>query len=173
MSSLLSVVRRRPIITFFVLSYAISWAFLPIEAVGFLPSGPLFAALIVIPITQGWAGLKGLGSRMIRWRVRWYWYAVALGVPLAVHLLCVGLNVASGAGVPSLTFASRTAFLMLFAIRLVNPMDGPMGEEPAWRGYAVPHLQARWSPLQAAVVLRLVVALWHLPLVVVECGSYS
>src|ERR687885_1563131 len=98
MSGLLSVVRRHPIITFFVLAYAISWGFLPIEAVGFLPSGPLFAALIVIPLTQGRAGLRNLGSRMIRWRVRWYWYAVAFGLPLAVHLATVGLKVAAGAG---------------------------------------------------------------------------
>src|SRR3712207_3350662 len=114
MSGLLSVVRRHPIITFFVLSYAISWAFLPIESVGFLPSGPLFAALIVIPITQGWAGLKMLGLRIIRWRVRWYWYAAAIGVPLAVHLAVVGLNVAAGAGVPSLSLTSMSTFLMVF-----------------------------------------------------------
>src|SRR5215211_9454615 len=78
MSRLSSVVKRRPLITFFVLTYAISWAFLPIEAVRFLPSGPLIAALIVIPLTQGWVGLRVLGLRMIRWRVRWYWYVVAL-----------------------------------------------------------------------------------------------
>ena len=58
-SSVLSVVRRHPIITFFVLSYAISWGFLPVESVRFLPSGPLFAALIVIPITQGLGGTQG------------------------------------------------------------------------------------------------------------------
>jgi uncharacterized protein len=62
MSRLSSVVKRHPIVTFFVLAYAISWAFLPIEAVRFLPSEPLFAVLIVIPITQGWAGLRELGS---------------------------------------------------------------------------------------------------------------
>ena len=90
MSRVSSVVKRHPIVTFFILAYAISWAFLPIGAVRFLPSGPLFAALIVIPITQGWAGLRELGSRMIRWRVRWYWYVVAVGLPLAVTLLTVG-----------------------------------------------------------------------------------
>jgi uncharacterized protein len=74
----MSLVKRHPIITFFVLTYAISWGFLPIEAVGFMPGGPLLAALIVIPITQGWAGLRELGSRMIRWRVRWYWYVVSI-----------------------------------------------------------------------------------------------
>src|ERR687893_2024937 len=123
MSSVSSVVRRHPIITFFVLSYAISWAFLPIESVRFLPSGPPLAALIVIPITQGWAGLKELGLRIIRWRVTGYWYAAAIGVPLAVHLAIVGLNVAAGAGVPSLSFTSLTTFLMVFAVRMINPAD--------------------------------------------------
>jgi hypothetical protein len=171
MSRLSSVVKRHPLITFFVLAYAISWAFLPIEAVRFLPSGPLFAALIVIPITQGWAGLRELGSRMIRWRVRWYWYAVAFGLPLAVHLVTVVLNVAAGAGVPSLTFTSLTTFLMLFAIRLVNPADGPLGEHPGWNGAALPGLQADRSPLISAAILAPLVAGWHLPIFFMEQGG--
>jgi hypothetical protein len=171
MSDLLSVVKRHPIITFFVLAYAISWAFLPIEAVRFLPSGPFFAALIVIPITQGWAGLKELGSRLIRWRVRWYWYAVAFGLPLAVHLANVGLNVAAGAGVPSLSFTSLTTFLMVFAIRLVNPADGPLGEHPGWNGVALPGLQATLSPLASTAILAVLVAGWHLPLFFMEEGG--
>jgi hypothetical protein len=170
-SSVLSLVRRHPIITFFVLSYAISWGFLPIEAVGFLPSGPLFAALIVIPITQGWAGLKVLGLRMIRWRVRWYWYAAAIGVPLAVHLAIVGLNVAAGAGMPSLTFTSLSTFLMVFAVRMVNPADGPLGEHPGWNGVALPGLQATYSPLVATSILAVLVAGWHLPTFFLEEGA--
>src|SRR5918998_80831 len=171
MSSHLSVVRRYPIITFFVLSYAIAWAFVPFGSFGAF--GPLFAALIVIPITQGVAGLKELGSRMIRWRVRWYWYAAALGLPFAVHLAIVGLNVASGAGVPSLTFPSLTTFLMVFAVRLVNPVDGPLGEHPGWNGVALPGLQgAGYSPLLATTILAPLVAGWHLPLFFMEGGGF-
>src|SRR3712207_6733199 len=106
MSSLLSVVRRHPIVTFFVLAYAISWGFLPVESVRFMPGCPFLAALIVIPLTQGLSGLRELGSRMIRWRVRWYWYVAALGLPLDLHLAIVAINVAGGAGVPSLTYTS-------------------------------------------------------------------
>src|SRR5215212_6876737 len=159
-----------PIITFFVLSYAISWGFLPLESVRFLPSGPLLAALIVIPITQGIAGLKVLGLRIIRWRVRWYWYVVAIGVPLAVHLAIVGLNVATGAGVPSLTVTSLTTFLMVFAVRMVNPADGPLGEHPGWNGVALPGLQATYSPLVATAILAPLVAGWHLPTFFLEEG---
>ena len=72
----MSAVRRHPLITFFVLTYAISWVGLPLYAAGvwpipFLATGPLIAALIVIPLTQGRAGLRELGSRMIRWQVGW------------------------------------------------------------------------------------------------------
>jgi hypothetical protein len=145
----LSAIRRHPIITFFVLTYVIAWGFVPFGSFGAF--APLVAALIVIPICQGLSGLKELGLRMIRWRVRWYWYAVAIGLPLAVHLAIVGLNFAAGAGLPSLTFASLTTFLTVFAIRLVNPTDGPLGEHPGWNGVALPGLQGLgYSPLGAA-----------------------
>jgi hypothetical protein len=152
MSPVSSLVKRYPIITFFVLSYVLAWTLVPFGSFG--AYGPLVAALVVVPMTQGVAGLKELSLRVIRWRVRWYWYAVALGVPLAVHLAVVGLNVASGAGVPSLTFASLTTFLMVFAIRLVNPTDGPLGENPGWQGFALPGLQGSgYSPLLATMIV--------------------
>jgi len=44
-------VKRHPIITFFVLAYAIAWVFMPFGSFGAF--APLVAALIVIPITQG------------------------------------------------------------------------------------------------------------------------
>jgi CAAX protease family protein len=89
------------------------------------------AALIVIPLVQGWSGLRELGLRMIRWRVRWYWYVVATGLSLAVVLLTAGLNVALGASAPSLVqFSSMSTILLVFAVRLVNPWDGALGEEP-------------------------------------------
>jgi uncharacterized protein len=110
--------------------------------------------------------MRELGLRMIRWRVRWYWYALALGLPLAVHLTYVGLNVVAGAGVPSLAFSSLTTFLMVFAVRLVNPADGPLGEHPGWNGVALPGLQTDRSPLVATMILAPLVAGWHLPLLV-------
>lgn len=76
-SSVSSVVRRHPLIAFFALSYAVAWGFLPFGSFGAF--GPLVAALVVIPMAQSWAGLRELGSRMIRWRVRWHWYALATG----------------------------------------------------------------------------------------------
>jgi membrane protease YdiL (CAAX protease family) len=159
----MSAARRHPLVTFFVLTYALTWGFLPLGIFG--TTGPLVAALIVLAITDGWAGLRELGSRMIRWHVGWYWYAVAIGLPLAVHVVTVGLNLALGAGVPSLAqFSPLSGIILVFAVRLIDPLDGPVGEEPGWRGFALPHLQAGRSPLVATLILALVVASWHLPL---------
>jgi membrane protease YdiL (CAAX protease family) len=173
----MSLMKRHPIITFFVLAYAISWVGWPLYAAGvwpipFLASGPLIAALIVIPLTQGRTGLRELGSRMIRWRVGLRWYAVAIGLPLAVILVAVALNVALGAGAPSLAQAGPlSTILMVFAVRLINPLDGPMGEEPGWRGFALPGLQASRSLLLATLILAVLVTVWHVPLFFIEEGG--
>jgi uncharacterized protein len=170
MSSLLSVVRRHPIITFFVLTYAIAWGCIPFWT--FQAGAPFIAALIVIPLTQGWAGLKELGLRMIRWRVRWYWYVVAVGLPLAVVTVTAGLNVALGASAPSLAFGSVSTILLVFAVRLVNPGDGALGEEPGWRGFALPGLQgSSLSPLVSTMILGVLVSGWHAPLLFLEEGG--
>ena len=121
--------KRHPQITFFVLAYAVAWAFVPFGSFGAF--GPLVAALVVIPLTRGRAGLRELGSRLVRWRVRWFWYLVALGLPLAIHLVTAGLHT-----------AMETAFRVTcrgirgspFLVRLVNPTDGPLARNRAGAG---------------------------------------
>jgi uncharacterized protein len=165
----MSLVKRHPLITFFVLTYVIAWGLIPFWT--FQAGAPFIAALIVIPLTQGLSGLKELGLRMIRWRVRWYWYVVAIALPLAVVLLTAGLNVALGASAPSLAgVGSVTTVLMMFAVRLVNPGDGALGEEPGWRGFALPGLQSTLSPLVSTLILGVLVTGWHVPLLFVEDG---
>jgi membrane protease YdiL (CAAX protease family) len=76
---------------------------------------------------------------------------------------------------PSLTLSPHFAIEKgkpLCPIRLINPLDGPMGEEPGWRGYALPRLFSAMSPLPAAAVLGLIVAAWHLPLVLMGMLSF-
>jgi hypothetical protein len=95
-----SVIGRHPVITFFLLAYALSCAAIPSQS--FFAPGVLVAALIVVSLTEGVAGLKAIGSRLIRWRVSWIWYALALGVPLPVTFAAIGLNTAFGAPVPNI-----------------------------------------------------------------------
>ena len=82
-----------------------------------------------------------------------------------------GLTGATGGTAGPFTFSSVTTFLLVFALRLVNPTDGPLGEEPGWRGFALPGLQERYSPLLSTAILALLVAGWHVPLFFLEDGG--
>jgi membrane protease YdiL (CAAX protease family) len=170
-------IRRHRLATFFGLTFLVSWLPWPLWAAGLVPSamfffGPLVAAVVVIGVTDGVAGYRELGSRLIRWRVGWRWWAAAIGLPLAVLALATAANVTIWDGpAPDLAAMAWGEIALLVAMRFVVPLDGPIGEEPGWRGYALPHLQRRFSPLVAAGVLGVLVAGWHLPLVVL--GSLS
>jgi membrane protease YdiL (CAAX protease family) len=171
MSGIGSWVRRHRLTTFFVLAYALSWTPWVFDAAGislgtrFFPGGPLVAALLVIAVTDGGPGFRRLGSRLVRWRVGWIWYVVALGLPV-VMVAATGVVMAwLGAPAPDLAGIVWADVALVLAVRLVNPTDSALGEEPGFRGYALPHLQNRMSPLNAAGVLGVLAAGWHLPLV--------
>src|SRR5215213_4783188 len=108
MSRLLRVVKQHPLITFFVLTYALSWLAWPLWASGLYPIAPVFsfapflAALVVLAITNGKSGIGGLLRRMVRWRVGLRWYAVALLLPAGITVAAVVLNVLLGARPPPL-----------------------------------------------------------------------
>ena len=169
--------QRHRLSAFVVLAFAISWSSWPLYAAGliprmeFLPIGPLVAAVIVIALAEGGPGFRVWGRRLIRWQTSWIWYAVALFLPALMALLAGLTNMVLGAPAPGLAEVTWSGLLTVFAVRLVNPMDGPLGEEPGFRGYALPLLQTERTPLQAAAVLGIIVSLWHLPLVLF--GSLS
>ena len=179
MSDLSGVVKRRPLVAFFVLAYALSWLAWPVWAFGLYPNpvfsfGPFLAALVVLAITQGKSGLGGLLRRMVRWRVGIRWYAVALLVPVAITLAASVLNVLLGAQAPSSAeLGGWTGLLPAFFLVLLIPGLGGAWEEPGWRGYALPRLQTGRSALLASLILGVLIAGWHLPLMVVGQVHYS
>jgi uncharacterized protein len=172
MSYLVSLIRRHPLISFFVLAYALSWWSWILYAFGLSPApiasfGPFLAALVVLAITQGKSGIGGLLRRMVRWRVGIRWYAVALLLPVGIALAATALNVLLGAQAPSAAdLGGWTGLFSTFALVLLIPGAGGTWEEPGWRGFALPSLQAGRSALVASLILGTVWALWHLPLVV-------
>jgi membrane protease YdiL (CAAX protease family) len=58
--------------------------------------------------------------------------------------------------------ASAWVVLVMFAHNLL--LGGSLGEEIGWRGFLLPALLRRMSPLAASVVVGVVWELWHLPI---------
>src|SRR5688500_15356227 len=161
----MSVIRRHPVITFFVLACALSWAAIPWQS--FFAPGVLVAALIVVSLTEGVAGLRAMGSRLIRWRVSWIWYVLALAVPLAVKFAAMGVNMGLGAPVPVIAeFSVWYSLPMAIAINIVHPLNAQLPEEASFRGWAQPKLQTTRTPLAATVLMAMGVTIWHIPLFV-------
>ena len=97
-----ALVKRHRLATFFVLAYALSWWAWILYALGVFPNpvasfGPFLAAIVVLALTEGKAGLLGLFRRMVRWRVAPGWYAVALLLPAVLTAVATVLNVMLGA----------------------------------------------------------------------------
>ena len=169
----MSVVRRYPLIVFFVLAYVFSWWPWPLYAFGLSPSpiiafGPFLAAILVLALTTGKGGVVTLLRRMVRWRVRPVWYAVALLLPVAISGGAALLNVVLGASAPSpAELGAWSGLVPTFFLLLLVPGIGGAWEEPGWRGYALPKLQGGHSALLASLILGVVWAFWHLPLMVI------
>jgi uncharacterized protein len=170
----MSVVRRYPLIVFFVLAYVFSWWPWPLYAFGLSPSpiiafGPFLAAILVLALTTGKGGVVTLLRRMVRWRVRPVWYAVALLLPVAISGGAALLNVVVlGASAPSpAELGAWSGLVPTFFLLLLVPGIGGAWEEPGWRGYALPKLQGGHSALLASLILGVVWAFWHLPLMVI------
>jgi membrane protease YdiL (CAAX protease family) len=174
-----ALARRHPVMTYFVLAYAISWSWwVPLALRGdvvhagvgwptHLPGliGPAVAAVLVTSATEGWQGLRDLGRRTVRWRigVRW-WLVVAATFALiglgAVRALVTGEDVPALADFTRYTGIGPIAPVAVIAVVLV--LNG-LGEEAGWRGFAVERLlpdhDLRWT----ALVVGAGWAGWHLP----------
>jgi hypothetical protein len=159
-------VRNHRLLLFFVLAYALAWGAVPWNS--FFAPGALIAALLVAAVADGWAGVRDIGARLIRWRVGWRWYALAVAVPLAVHAVTIAVNLAAGAEIDTGQFRPWYGVALAIGMNIVNPTGGPFSEEPSFRGFAVPHLQRRHAPLAAAAVLAVAVTGWHAPLFVLS-----
>jgi uncharacterized protein len=170
------LMRRHPLLFFFLIAYAFSWI-LSVPAIlsawGVLPDalfavfftiksfGPFLAAYVMTSIIGGREGVRRLRRGLRQVHAGWQWYAfILLGIPalllLAIAVLPTAL--ASFQGIPPhfvLTY-SVTFILIFFG-------GGPLGEEPGWRGFALPRMQVRFGPLRGTLLLGVLWVFWHLP----------
>jgi len=178
------VLGRHPLLFFFLIAFAGAWlveapVVLSRTGTGLLPftipgplaalmlaaatfTGPTLSAFVMTSVVDGRAGVHRLLRRYVQWRVGLRWYLFILLVIPASELLgaLVLPGVAASYQPPTLSMA--LSYPAAFAATFV--LGGPLGEEPGWRGFALPRLQPLHGPLLGSVILGVLWASWHLPL---------
>lgn len=168
------LIRRYPILTFFLLVFSITWIVWVPRAAGAQLGvvgqvwtwAPAIGALLAAALTGGRDAVRELGERLVRWRVGWQWYVVVIFGPAVFSLAVAGVYVLLGgswsAAAPSALREGPLVFLPLFLMILA--LTDSLGEELAWRGFALPRLLTRNNALVASLILGSLWGLWHLPL---------
>ena len=161
---------RQPLIFYFALTYVISW---PCWLLASLLDGNLRTLVIVIggfgPLAAAVVNIRRCGGSLrewargiVRWRVGFRSYLYALGLPSLIMLVMNLVLDALGQQPAWSSLVDRVpAYLQSFLLTAV--IFGGQ-EEPGWRGFALPRLQSRHSPLVATLILGLAWGIWHVPL---------
>ena len=164
MNTLNVFLKRYAIVLFFPLAYLLSWwsVLVPQAHGGIMPHGPAFAALILIALTEGRAGLSVWWKRITNWRVNWLWYLAAPAIMLAFQVGGMLINLSLGATLQPVEVSNVLPGVILLLLL------GGQWEEPGWTAYALPKLQERFAgrPLVASAILSVLRGIWHLPLVI-------
>jgi len=162
MRSMLAPIRRYPFAAFLVLTAVLSWGPSIAAPHSLVPFGPLLAAVIVLGATDGRASIRDLFRRALPRAAYARTYLLACVVaPLSIAAGAAVVNVALGATVSGrwpidpVELVTGTIFLLVFI---------GMGEEIGWRGFALPRLMTRYSPLAASLLLAGIHIAWHWPL---------
>ena len=158
-----SFVQRHPLTAFVALAYLLSWWPTPLVGMS-LPAGPMLAALIVVGLAEGRAGLKAWWSRVVRRSGGLGWYLLAAALPGALALTAAGLNIVLGAPAPE-----HIDWIQPFFMWPIMILMGGALEEPGWTGYALPRLLDRFKGLRygtliATLIMAAIRIGWHVPL---------
>jgi uncharacterized protein len=185
LSPVIKAVKNYPLASFFVLTFTISWTMwlsvwmtgkgvvlytYPLLFIGVF--GPFISAFTMTYLQSGRVGVRMLARRLLQWRESLRWYAVSLFLIPAMMLVAIGLNVAIGGQVGHSSWL-QWWLPMILPLALVTGIitGGPLAEEPGWRGFALPRLQAKFGPLAGGLALGLIWCCWHIPLFFIKGSS--
>ena len=130
-----------------------------------LGAGPLVASLLVTWATGGRRGIEELWGRIKKWRVEPRWYLVVFLLPVAVGLISLTAGVLIG-GLRLDSYSSPLPLAYFIPFFLYVLVFTGLVEEPGWRGFALPHLQSRYSAVKSSWILGVLWGVWHFPFII-------
>ena len=130
----------------------------------------IFSVTALLPafvVSSFFSSIPGIKNLIASYRPRGApgYYLLALILFPMIWLLGILVSRALGMEVPISDYSTLdiqlVALILLFF--LTNCIHGGLSEEPGWRGFALPRLQSRFSPLVSSLILGVFWAVWHAP----------
>ena len=185
------VIRLHPVLSYYVLTFAISWGgilivvgrggvpgnpaqlqkMIPIMIVAML-AGPAVASIVLTGIVGGRAGYRDLLARLATWRVGIGWYAAALlTAPLVLTAIPLALALRFPEFIPRIFTDSNKGPLLMLGFGAA--LAAGFFEELGWTGFVIPKLRSRFNAFGTGAVVGLLWGAWHLPVNVLSSGTPS
>lgn len=171
--SAVTPLRKHPVLSYFLLTFTISWicAFCvaapqllrrqpltKLTGILMFPAmllGPSLTGIILTRIVDGRSGLRNLCRRIFARYAAGHWYAVLLMPPALVLAVLLCLQ----------AFVSPVYAPNLFLLGVFFGVPAGFLEEIGWTGYAFPKMRLQNNAFGPSVLLGLLWAAWHLPVV--------
>jgi membrane protease YdiL (CAAX protease family) len=185
MTALKAFIKNYPVTVYFALTFAISWGgfILAVGPGGFsggnwesdpkfpfaiaaMLAGPSVAGIALTGLISGSAGLRGLLSGLLRWRVALRWYAFAL-LPAPILASAVLYTVSISA--PIFTTDDQVSVLLPAILAGLSTLF----EELGWTGFAVPRLRLRYGVFTTGLIVGVLWGAWHLLQGLFISGTYA
>jgi len=140
--------------------------------------GAIFLGLLpALVISSGFSNnpdVKMVFRSYIKPKGHFVWYLVAILLMPCSLLLGAIFTILSGQDVSWISLPVGFELVGLIAITFAYTFfyGGGTNEEPGWRGFALPRLQLKFSPLIASIILGLIWGFWHTPIYLPQYDSF-
>ncbi len=169
----MSAKSRKSTVVFFVIAFGIPWLVWTLTRFmdtsdtvkaalvyigGFCSLGGFAAAFVA----RGGDGISMMLRRIVDFKFPKMWWIIAVTIPFFYMTIAYVWGKFSDIG--ALQEIEPAKILLIFSSpALMMLLTGPVSEEFGWRGFLLPKLLEKFTPLTASIVLGLIWGFWYFP----------
>lgn len=182
----LNYIKKHEALSFIVMTYLFNWSIWGVLYISYLgvidkniynkyfmsinlPAsfGPTIVSIFFTGILYKKEGIKKLFIRLTKWKYNPIYYVIVIGwYPIMCYIIVLIYNFMNNNS--KMEFGGKPSLILVNTI-LMLIFGGPLGEELGWRGYLLPKLQKKLSPLKSGLLISIVWTCWHIPLFLMPC----